>query len=100
QHLPVPGQRASGITLVPGFDEWILGYADRSLVATPTGLDRLVPGGNGVFRPALLDDGRLIGTWRTGAGGSQPPYELLDDLPAARHAELERVLAARRAGLQ
>lgn len=100
QHLPAVGHRATRITLVPGFDEWILGYTDRSLVASPAALGRLVPGGNGVFRPAILDDGRVIGTWQAGAGRDRRPYELLVALPPARQAELERALSAQRAALQ
>ena len=57
---------ASGVTLVPGFDEWILGYADRSLVASPEALEAVLPGGNGIFRPTVLVDGVAVGTWRGG----------------------------------
>ncbi|MEL5991981.1 winged helix DNA-binding domain-containing protein [Microbacterium phosphatis] len=57
---------ASGVTLIPGFDEWILGYADRSLVASPEALEAILPGGNGVFRPSVLVDGVAVGTWRGG----------------------------------
>lgn len=106
-----PRAPSSGITLVPGFDEWLLGYEDRSLIGSPAALTALVPGGNGVFRPAILDDGRLVGTWRTSriprraAGGraARRPagaYELVEDLPAARHEELEHALAAWGSALQ
>ncbi|OYN95057.1 winged helix DNA-binding protein [Propionibacteriaceae bacterium ES.041] len=55
---------ARGLLLLPGFDELILGYADR----TPT-LDRdhetlVVPGRNGVFKPTVITGGRAVGTWR------------------------------------
>ena len=73
-----PGRR-SGVMLVPGFDEWILGYRDRSLVASPAMLTSLVPGGNGVFRPAVLVDGRVVGTWRwPAAKGKQPAAPMLE----------------------
>ncbi len=55
---------ARGLLLLPGFDELILGYADR----TPT-LDRdhetlVVPGRNGMFKPTVVTGGRAVGTWR------------------------------------
>ncbi|MET4098039.1 hypothetical protein ABIB37_000276 [Agrococcus sp. UYP10] len=54
----------SDVVLVPGFDELLLGYRDRSLVASPTVLAAVVPGGNGVFRPMVVVDGAAVGTWR------------------------------------
>jgi len=48
---------------LPGFDELVLGLKDRSLVVPEGGMDRVVPGGNGVFRATMVDDGRVFGTW-------------------------------------
>lgn len=89
----------TGVTLVPGFDEWILGYADRSLVASPAVLAALVPGGNGVFRPAVLVDGVVVGTWRLPAARSArdprtPVLELVERTSAATRRAIDRALAA------
>ncbi|MFD2093591.1 winged helix DNA-binding domain-containing protein [Blastococcus deserti] len=54
---------ARGPFLLPGFDEFVLGYGDRSAVLDPAFADRIVPGGNGVFRPTVVHDGRIVGTW-------------------------------------
>ena len=63
---------ARGMFLLPGFDEFVLGYADRSAVIAPEHADLLVPGGNGVFRPTVVCDGRIVGTWRhTGRGAKR-----------------------------
>lgn len=60
---------ARGVHLLPGFDEVVLGYADRSVTVPPEHAARIVPGGNGVFRPTVLHDGVAVGTWRwTGSG--------------------------------
>jgi hypothetical protein len=60
---------ARQLLLLPGFDEFVLGYADRSAVLDPAFADRIVPGRNGVFRPTVVLDGRIVGTWRyTGRG--------------------------------
>lgn len=55
---------ASGRLALPAFDEYFLGYADRSVVCDPAHLGRVVPGGNGVFQPVLVDRGRVVGLWR------------------------------------
>jgi hypothetical protein len=52
------------VLLLPGFDEYLLGYADRSAVLAPEHADHIVPGGNGLFRPTIVVDGRVVGTWR------------------------------------
>jgi hypothetical protein len=63
---------ARGVFLLPGFDEFLLGYGDRSAVLDPGFADRIVPGGNGMFRPTVVSDGRVVGTWAwTGRGKSR-----------------------------
>ena len=49
--------------LLPGFDEFILGYNDRSAVLEPKHL-RKVTGNNGVFANTLVLDGRVVGIWK------------------------------------
>lgn len=62
--------QARGVFLLPGFDEYVLGYADRSAVLDPVFADRIVPGNNGMFRPTVVSDGRIVGTWgASGRGG-------------------------------
>jgi hypothetical protein len=86
----------SGVTLVPAFDEWVLGYADRSLVASPRTLAALVPGGNGVFRPAVLVDGRVVGTWRRSTASRSVrrrlSADLLEPVPGAVRDAVDRAL--------
>ncbi len=61
--------RARGLFLLPGFDEFVLGYADRRAALPSEFAGRIVPGGNGVFRPTVISDGRIVGTWtHTGRG--------------------------------
>ena len=63
--LTVPGETADlpHMMLLPGFDEFMLGYKDRSLFMEPEHLRRVVPGMNGIFRPTVVERGRVIGTW-------------------------------------
>lgn len=60
---------AAGPLLLPGFDEYVLGYRDRSAMLAPEHADTIVPGGNGMFRATVVLDGEVAGTWsrRTGA---------------------------------
>jgi hypothetical protein len=65
-------RHARGVFLLPGFDEFVLGYADRRAALPAEFTDRIVPGGNGVFRPTVISDGQILGTWtRTGGGATR-----------------------------
>ena len=56
----------SGVHALPSFDEYLLGYKDRSLVLAPEHIERVIPGKNGLFRPVVVADGSVVGTWRRG----------------------------------
>lgn len=49
---------------LPGFDEYLLGYQDRSPALSDEFRDRIVPGNNGVFLPTIVVDGQVRGTWK------------------------------------
>ena len=89
----VPGQRT--VLALPGFDEFLLGYTDRSLVLAPGDADKVVPGGNGMFKKTIVSGGQVIGTWtragsgKTGAGKTgavvPEPFDTVNGLrPAAQ----------------
>ncbi|MEC5182852.1 hypothetical protein RCH12_000282 [Cryobacterium sp. MP_3.1] len=59
-----PGRGPSAVLALPGFDEYLLGYRDRSFAIEPENLTRVVPGKNGIFLPVLVRGGRIFGTWR------------------------------------
>jgi hypothetical protein len=69
---PPPSRRRAGSPrsgvgdwlALPGFDEYMLGYKDRSMMATPAQLASIIPGGNGVFQSTLVRDGRVMATWK------------------------------------
>ena len=60
---PEPG----GVRLLGAFDEWMLGWASRSLVLPAEHARRVAPGG-GIIRPVAIADGRVFGTWRLRRG--------------------------------
>lgn len=51
------------VHLLPGYDDYLLGYHNRDLIIAPEYARRLHPGG-GLIRPALLIDGIVAGIWR------------------------------------
>lgn len=75
-HETVDGQRYSfaeehGVAasdpcaaLLPPFDEFLVAYRDRAASLDPGHSTLVVPGGNGIFNPIVVLDGRVVGTWR------------------------------------
>ncbi|GAB2448423.1 hypothetical protein HD599_001771 [Conyzicola lurida] len=55
---------ASAVFALPGFDEYLLGYQDRSAALAPDHSELVVPGKNGLFLPTIVVDGEIVGTWR------------------------------------
>lgn len=53
-----------GIHLLPGFDEYLLGYTDRSAPLAGRPLETVVPGRNGMFLSTVVLDGEVVATWR------------------------------------
>jgi hypothetical protein len=59
---PYDSLGASGVYLLPPFDEYLLGYKDRSAALAPDDAKRVNAGG-GMPRAAVVVDGRVAGTW-------------------------------------
>jgi hypothetical protein len=80
------------VLALPGFDEFLLGYTDRSLVLPPEHADRIVPGGNGVFRKTIVAGGQIVGTWEVSRSGRAAvvvpePFDKVNGLrPAAQRS--------------
>lgn len=49
--------------LLPAFDEYMVGYTDRSAALHPAN-SRRVYSGNGIFYPIIVLDGQVAGTWK------------------------------------
>jgi hypothetical protein len=90
------------VRLLGQFDAYLLGYRGRELVLDPRFARRIQAGG-GMVQPALLVDGRVLGTWRQQRRRDRlavevEPFEPLDRalLPAveAEAADLGRFLGA------
>lgn len=91
---PRDGLPEGGTIALPGYDEFILGYKDRDLQVPPGMLDRIVPGGNGVFRATIVRDGQAIATWtRTNRRDRvSVTVEGFADLPKRQRPVIERAV--------
>ncbi len=59
-----PLKNRPSIDLLPGFDEYLLGYKDRT-AAIDTAHAKKVASSNGMFRPTILVEGRVVGLWKS-----------------------------------
>lgn len=84
---------SGSVLLLPAFDEYYLGYQRRDLVASAAMQQAVVPGGNGVFRPLVVVDGRVVGTWGRGRAGAEL-RDLVEPLPTSHRRAVEEALAA------
>lgn len=77
--------------LLAHFDPYLLGYANRDLVLDSRFAKRIQAGG-GFIQPALLVDGRVVGTWSRRRRGEQldVTFEPFEELPEGALAGLER----------
>jgi hypothetical protein len=64
QTTPAQQRKQPTCSLLPGFDEYLLGYTDRSAVLDPSYTQRIQPGKNGIFSPTVVIDGQVVGTWK------------------------------------
>ncbi|WP_406071290.1 winged helix DNA-binding domain-containing protein [Micromonospora sp. NBC_01638] len=56
------------VLVLPGFDEFLLGYRDRTLMLDPAHQAAVVPGNNGIFQATVVRAGRVVGVWRRKVG--------------------------------
>lgn len=49
--------------LLPGFDEFMLGYSEAERAVDPAHHAAVVPGNNGIFKHTVLDRGRVVALW-------------------------------------
>lgn len=82
--------------LLPGFDEFLLGYADRSAAVSAADQPRLLPGKNGLFLPTLVVDGRVVGTWTRSLRPGAPALEMSPFRPLGARPRQALAAAARR----
>ena len=61
------GFRSGTVTLLPPYDEYLIGYKSRHLSVHQDHMHR-VHSGNGIFWPVILLDGQVVGNWNAAGG--------------------------------
>ena len=92
----LPGEpSASGTRLLPGFDEYLLGYGDRRVALADEHSPLVFPGKNGMFLPTIVVDGAVVGTWRRTATSRQVAVtaQAFEPLPARIRAAVDLAAA-------
>lgn len=69
------------VLALPGFDEYLLGFKDRSLMVAEEHKQAIIPGGNGVFQSTVVRDGRVIATWKRSTGRKQTTIDVRPLVP-------------------
>ncbi|MFK3670723.1 winged helix DNA-binding domain-containing protein [Leifsonia aquatica] len=91
---PATRAESAAVHLLPGFDEYLLGYQDRDPVIDPEHFERVVPGKNGIFSPVIIAGGRVAGTWRRDGTIIEPrpfvPLSAAQERGVAREADRYR----------
>lgn len=89
---PALQEASSEVYLLPGFDEFILGYKDRTAMLSPEFSNAIVPGNNGMFLPTLVIDGQVKGTWKRIERAKSQEIIITPFEPLARkyHAQINR----------
>ena len=89
--------RARAARFLPSFDELHVGYKDRSCLTDASGERLICPSSNGMFRPLLVDRGRLVGVRPVGEGvlwlGGSAPSARVERDTARAVAAVEKRLA-------
>jgi hypothetical protein len=94
--VPAEGRDWAGPRLAAGFDECLLGYQDRGDVLEKADAPKACPGGNGIFLPLLLRQGRVQGVWKRVLKAATVRVELLPfrALPKSEAGPLRAAAAA------
>jgi hypothetical protein len=82
---------ATGWVALPGFDEYLLGYGDRTMMVDKADEQVIIPGGNGIFKSTLVHDGRVAAVWKRTLGKKAVTIDVTPLTPVTatgrKHAE-------------
>jgi uncharacterized protein YcaQ len=86
--LPATGQ----VRLLGNFDTYLLGWKDRTFSVTGEHALHVKEGGGGWIRPVIVEDGVVVGGWRSSRKGGQ--LEISLNLPKAERERLRDAIEA------
>lgn len=88
----------SEVHLLPGFDEYMLGYTDRSAALAAEHAEKICPGANGMFLPTFVVGGEVKGTWKRTVKKASITIAITTFSPVSAAARAAATRAARRYG--
>ena len=88
----LPSKLSSAAHLLPNYDEYFIGFKDRSAIGQRLGNSALVTGGNALIANVVAIGGQLVGGWRRGAEKGMVVSELLVELTPKEHSSFERAV--------
>jgi Winged helix DNA-binding domain len=62
--IAAPKDLSQTAYLLPNFDEYIVGYTDRSAIFDPSHIDKLDSRNNVLFNHTIVLNGQIVGTWK------------------------------------
>jgi hypothetical protein len=77
--------------LLPSYDEYMVGYSEGRKIAFPPDLDKSFLG-NGIFKPIVLVDNTIVGTWKK--IGKEPFVEIQFLRDNRKHGRINSTLEA------
>ncbi|HEX2899194.1 MAG TPA: winged helix DNA-binding domain-containing protein [Bacteroidia bacterium] len=89
------GANLPDLLLLPGFDEYLIAYKDRSIILETAHHSKVITS-NGIFRPIIVVGGKVVGTWQKAA--KRDRLELLAqyfDAPAPQLSQDAQLTALR-----
>jgi hypothetical protein len=79
-----------GVRLLPAFDNYLIGYRDRSAIIDADRVERVYQGG--LIRPTVLLDGRVAGTWQLDRAKDQVRVQPFEPYSRAVRRDVEAEL--------
>jgi hypothetical protein len=90
----LPSKLSAAAHLLPNYDEYFIGFKDRSAIGQRLGHSALVTGGNALIGNVIVIDGQLVGGWKRASEKEQTllRFELLVKLNRKEQSGLERAV--------
>jgi len=90
----LPSRVSAAAHLLPNYDEYFIGFKDRSAIGQRLGHSVLVTGGNALIAHVVAIDGQLVGGWRRGfeKGKTVLRFELMIKLNRKEYSSLKRAV--------
>jgi hypothetical protein len=95
--IAATSRAGTGVWLLPNYDEFTVGYRDRSAIFDPVHAARVdKPRGNIVFANVIVADGEVVGTWRKSIKNGTATITASPFAPLPQHRQDQLVSATKR----